>query len=187
MNCLGCVVERDARPPIRMAKKTGDRTKRPTSCLFYFFTLKSLFTFLLFYLFTFKSLFTFLLFYLFTFKSLFTFLLFYFFTFKSLFTFLLFYSFTFLLLNHSPPQLSTSSSVSPGVTSFTLKLSKVLLSLFTTLALFMQTSSIWITYIAGVIYSFFIFPLYFFTFFPFTIYIPSGRPSSDEPLRTRCP
>ena len=149
MNCLGSVVERDARPPIRMAKKTGDRTKRPTSCLFYFFTLKSLFTFLL------------------------------------LKVFLLFYSFTFLLLNHSPPQRSTSSSVSPGVTSFTLKLSKVLLSRSITLATFTQISPIRMTLIAGVIYSFFIFPLYFFTFFPFTIYIPSGRPSSDEPLRTR--
>ena len=79
-----------------------------------------------------------------------------FFIFLLLKVFLLFYSFTFLLLNHSPPQLSTSSSVSPGVSSFTLKLSKVLWSWFTTLALFMQTSSIRMTLIAGVIYSFFI-------------------------------
>ena len=140
MNCLGSVVERDARPPIRMAKKQETEQNARPPVFFIFLLLK---------------------------------------------VFLLFYSFTFLLLNHSPPQLSTSSSVSPGVTSFTLKLSKVLLSLFITLAPLTQTSSIWITYIAGVIYSFFIFPLYFFTFFPFTIYIPSGRPSSDEPLRTR--
>ena len=140
MNSLGGVVERDARPPIRMAKKQETEQSARPPVFFIFLLLK---------------------------------------------VFLLFYSFTFLLLNHSPPQLSTSSSVSPGVTSFTLKLSKVLLSLFITLAPLTQTSSIWITYIAGVIYSFFIFPLYFFTFFPFTIYIPSGRPSSDEPLRTR--
>ena len=142
MNSLGGVVERDARPPIRMAKKQETEQSARPPVFFIFLLLK---------------------------------------------VFLLFYSFTFLLLNHSPPQLSTSSSVSPGVTSFTLKLSKVLLSLFITLAPLTQTSSIWITYIAGVIYSFFIFPLYFFTFFPFTIYIPSGRPSSDEPLHTRCP
>ena len=140
MNSLGGVVERDARPPIRMAKKQETEQSARPPVFFIFLLLK---------------------------------------------VFLLFYSFTFLLLNHSPPQRSTSSSVSPGVTSFTLKLSKVLLSLFITLAPLTQTSSIWITYIAGVIYSFFIFPLYFFTFFPFTIYIPSGRPSSDEPLRTR--
>ena len=154
MNCLGGVVERDARPPIRMAKKQETEQSARPPVFFIFLLLK-------------------------------VFLLFYSFIFLLLKVFLLFYSFTFLLLNHSPPQRSTSSSVSPGVTSFTLKLSKVLLSLFITLAPLTQTSSIWITYIAGVIYSFFIFPLYFFTFFPFTIYIPSGRPSSDEPLRTR--
>ena len=163
MNCFGGVVERDARPPIRMSKKNRRPNKTPDLLSFLFFLLLKVF--LLFYSFTFLLL-----------KVLFTFLL-----------FLLFYSFTFLLLNHSPPQLSTSSSVSPGVTSFTLKLSKVLLSRSITLATFTQISPIRMTLIAGVIYSFFIFPLYFFTFFPFTIYIPSGRPSSDEPLRTRCP
>ena len=83
MNCLGCVVERDARPPIRMAKKQETEQSARPPVFFIFLLLK---VFLLFYSFTFlllKVLFTFLLFYFFTFKSLFTFLLFYFFTFKS--------------------------------------------------------------------------------------------------------
>ena len=140
MNCLGSVVERDARPPIRMAKKTGDRTKRPTSCLFYFFTLKSLFTFLLFYFFTFKS--------------------------------------------FSSPAIDIIKRLAGSnfIYSKIIKSPMVLVH-YTCIVhadiIHQNDTYRWC-------YIFFFHPfIYFFTFFPFTIYIPSGRPSSDEPLRTR--
>ncbi len=140
MNCLGSVVERDARPPIRMAKKTGDRTKRPTSCLFYFFTLKSLFTFLLFYLFTFKS--------------------------------------------FSSPVIDIIKSIAGSTFIYSKIIKSPIVLVHYTCTV--QADIIHLDNIYRWCYIFFFHPfIYFFIFIPFTIYIPSGRPSNDEPLRTR--